>query len=47
LLVPEIYTPRGGRKQQKEYFKEELKRLKTSLDKEASKIVEPDKYVSV
>lgn len=35
-------TPRGdGRKAQKEYFKEELKRLQTSLQKEADKIEEP------
>lgn len=36
-----------GRKKQKEYFKEELKRLKTNLDKEASKIVAPDKQEHV
>jgi len=36
-------TPRDGRKQQKEYFKEELKRLKNSLNKESSKIKRPPK----
>ena len=43
-VCPDEGTPRDGRKQQKEYFKEELKRLKTSLGKESSRIKPPPKY---
>lgn len=35
-------SPRDGRKAQKEYFKEELKRLQNSLSKEAEKIKAPE-----
>ena len=43
LMLILAQTPRDKKK---EFFKEELKRLKNSLQKESEKLVEPAKYVN-